>query len=397
MPVVRLTKQTIDALVLPPGKKDDIFWDEALRSFGVKLNSGGSRQFVAQYRAPDGRKPRVTIGRVDTLSLDDARKKARTILAKAQIGSDPQAEKAEAKRQAGITLGSVTTTYLAKAKDRLAPRSYQEVERHLTKAWAPLAGMPVNGIKRADVAARLNVIADTTGRVNANRARSALSGLYSWAIGEGMADLNPVTGTNKPADEKPRERFLSPDEVRAVWNACRDDDYGVMVKLLLLTAQRRNEVGNMEEGELDLDGAVWTLPGDRAKNGRTHEIPLSPLAVQLLRDKPRLAGRSLVFGQGKGGFSGWSNSKERLDKRIADAGAALAPWTLHDLRRTATTLMAEHVGVQPHIISAIKNHTPEGMARVYNLATYRTEKRAALDAWETFLVALCKRKSQILQ
>jgi len=386
---MRLTKQAIEALTLPPGKKDAFFWDDTLKGFGVKLNAGGARQYVAQYRTQDGRSRRITLGRVDTLSLDEARRKARTDLAKAQTGSDPQAEKAEARRQAGITLGSVTATYLAKAKERLKPRSYQEVERHLMKAWAPLAGMPLNNIKRADVAAQLNTIAEN-GPVNANRARSALSGLYSWAIGDGRAESNPVTGTNKQADEKPRDRFLSCEEVQAVWKACRNDDHGVMVKLLLLTAQRRNEVGNMDEAELDLDGAVWTLPGDRAKNGRKHEIPLSPLAVQLLRDKPRLAGRYLVFGQGVGGFSGWSNSKERLDKRIAAAGATLAPWTVHDLRRTATTLMAEHVGVQPHILSAITNHTPEGMKKVYNLATYRVEKRDALNRWADFLANLTR-------
>lgn len=386
---MRFTKQFVESLTPPPGKSYGLFWDEALKGFGVKVSAGGSRQYVAQYRTPDGRTPRVTIGRVDTLGLDDARKQARVILAKAQTGSDPQAEKAEARRQAGITLGSVAVAYLAQARDRLKPRSYQEVERHLMKAWAPLAGMPLNGIKRPDVAAQLNVIAQT-GRVNANRARSALSGLYTWAVGEGTADSNPVIGTNKPADEKPRERFLSREEVRAVWNACRDDDHGVMVRLLLLTAQRRNEVGEMAESELDLDASMWTLPGARAKNGRTHEIPLSPLAVQLLRDKPRLAGRSLVFGQGTGGFSGWSNSKERLDARVKAAGACLAPWTLHDLRRTATTLMAEHVGVQPHIVSAIKNHTPEGIARVYNLATYRAEKRDALNRWADFLIQICK-------
>jgi len=381
---MRLTKQAIEALTLPPGKKDAFFWDDTLKGFGVKLNAGGARQYVAQYRTQDGRSRRITLGRVDTLSLDEARRKARTDLAKAQTGSDPQAEKAEARRQAGITLGSVTATYLAKAKDRLKPRSYQEVERHLMKAWAPLAGMPLNGIKRAHVAAQLTIVADN-GAVNADRARSALSGLYSWAIGEGLADSNPVTGTNKQADEKPRERFLSREEVRAVWNACRSDDYGVIVKLLLLTAQRKAEVGSLEEAELDLDGALWTLPGARAKNGRTHEIPLSPLAVQLIRNKPRLAGRSLVFGQGKGGFSGWSNSKERLDKRIAAAGATLAPWTIHDLRRTATTLMADHLGVQPHILSAITNHTPEGMKKVYNLAPYRVEKRDALNRWADFV------------
>ncbi|MCJ2080044.1 Arm DNA-binding domain-containing protein [Methylobacterium sp. J-090] len=136
---------------MPPGPKP-AFWDDSLPGFGVKLNPGGSRQWGTQYRTLDGRTPRTTIDRVNTISLDDARKLARTILAKAQTGHDPQAEKAAAEKQASITLGSVADAYLKRAKTRLQPQSYEETERHLLKDWKPLADRPLTSIKRADVA-----------------------------------------------------------------------------------------------------------------------------------------------------------------------------------------------------------------------------------------------------
>ncbi|KQO94279.1 hypothetical protein ASF33_14775 [Methylobacterium sp. Leaf92] len=387
---MRFTKQAVEAFVPPPGKPYGLFWDEALKGFGVKVNSGGSRQWVAQYRADDGKTRRPTIGRVDTISLEDARKQARLILAKAQTGSDPQAEKAAAKKQASVTLGSVTDAYLKQAKGKLKPRSYEEVERHLRKDWQALAAQPVNSIRRADVAAHLNKIGEGR-KVAATRARAALSALYAWAMGEGIAEVNPVVGTNKPAEERSRDRVLSKAELKAIWNACGNDDHGVMVRLLILTAQRRDEVGSMADAELDEGTGLWTLPGARAKNGRTHEVPLSPLAMDLLANRPRISGRTLLFGRGQRGFSGWSASKKRLDKRIEESGAAVAPWCLHDLRRTAATMMADQLKVQPHIIEAILNHISghrAGVAGIYNRAVYRDEKRAALEAWSKYVQAI---------
>lgn len=387
---MRFTKPAVEALPLPPHGSGKLYWDDALKGFGVKVNAGGSRQWIAQYRTPDGRTPRVTIGRVDAVSLDEARKQARVLLAKAQTGSDPQAEKAEARRQASVTLGSVTDRYLSQARTRLKPRSFEEVERSLRNHWEPLATLPIASIRRSDVAARLNTLADD-GRVGATRSRAYLSAFFTWAMGEGIVEANPVVGTNKPAEEKSRDRVLTEAELAAVWKACGDDDYGVMVRLLILTAQRRDEVGGMADAEVDLGAALWTLPAARTKNGRPHEVPLSSPALQLIVSKPRLAGRSMMFGRGSGSFSGWSQSKKRLDARIAASGVTVAPWRLHDLRRTAATMMAERLQVPPHIIEAILNHVSghrAGVAGVYNRASYRDEKRAALDGWSSFVASL---------
>lgn len=396
----RLTKPAVAAFAVPPGKTEAFLWDSEVKGFGIRASAGGSRRFVLQYRTDASRTPkRISIGPVDALSLDEARKQARTLLAKAHTGDDPHARKQASKAQAAQTLGSVADAYLKHAEKRQKPGTLYQTTLHLTKHWAPLRALPLSSVKRADVAARLTELADSSGGVSANRSRSALSSMFSWAIAEGLTELNPVIGTRKPAEEKSRERVLTESELKAVWNACRDTAYGRIVRLLILTGQRREEVGAIQDGELDLEAGLWTIPGGKVagsrttKNKREHVVPLSPAAVAILREAPRLAGRDFLFGEGVGGFSGWSKSKAALDKRLVEAGTPVAEWTLHDLRRTAATMMADKLGVFPHVIEAVQNHvsgSKAGVAGIYNRAQYMAEKRSALEAWEKFLLNLSK-------
>src|SRR5262249_40537202 len=241
-------------------------------------------------------------------------------------------------------------------------------------------------INRATVAARLGKIADEHGPVSADRARAALSSFFTWAIGEGLCDGNPVIGTNKHFDgAKSRDRVLADRELALIGRALPDSDYGEIVKLLILTGQRREEIGALQWSEVDLEAPVITLPPARTKNGRPHEVPLSKPAVAILKSRPARANRNFIFGDGprdgkdqQGGFQGWSKSKAALDKR-----AAIGSWRLHDLRRTVATRMAE-LGVQPHVIEAVINHISghkAGIAGVYNRSSYAAEKRAALELW----------------
>lgn len=392
MTVQRLTRQAVSALAVPPGKAEAFLWDGEVKGFGVRASAGGSRRFVVQYRPPGTRATKkLTIGPVETLSLEEARKQARTILAKAYTGNDPHAERAAAKAQAAQTLGSVADAYLRHCEKHQKPGTFYQTKLHLTKHWAPLRPLPFRKVRRAEVAARLNELRETSGGVSANRSRSALSAMFAWAIGEGLTDDNPVVGTHKPAKEAPRERVLTDSELAAIWGACRDDAYSRIVRLLMLTAQRREEVGGITDAELDLDHALWTLPAARSKNKREHIIPLSQPAVSILRDAPRLVGREFVFGEGAGGFSGWSRAKAALDARLKASGAPLVPWTLHDLRRTAATVMADRLGVLPHVIEAVLGHVSghkAGVAGVYNKATYVPEKRDALDRWAQHVLAV---------
>ncbi|HEY8383968.1 MAG TPA: site-specific integrase [Microvirga sp.] len=379
---MRFTRQTLAAVAPPPGKAYQIVWDEALPGFGLRVNAGGSRQWVVQYRV-HGNTKRQTLGRADTLPLEDARRAAKAVLAKVQLGGDPQAEKKEARVRAASTFAHVAECYLRRTKERLRPRSFDEVERHLTRAWAPLNSLPIHKVTRATVAARLGEIADENGRFASNRARASLSALFSWAMGEGLVEQNPVVGTNKATEEVARDHVISEAELRLIWQACRDDDYGRILRLLILTGQRREEVGGMCWAEVDLEAALWTIPKERAKNGIAHEVPLSSPALTILSDVPRRPGRAHVFGEGQGGFQGWSRAKATLDRRIAASGQVVRPWRVHDLRRTAATRMAE-AGTLPHVVEAVLNHVSghkAGVAGIYNRATYAKEKREALERW----------------
>jgi integrase len=203
-------------------------------------------------------------------------------------------------------------------------------------------------------------------------------------MGEGVVDANPIIGTNKAPVEGSRDRVLSNDELAAVWCACRNDDYGRIVRLLILTGQRREEVAGLTFNEIDLAGRTWIIPKHRSKNGREHEVPLSSLAVDVLSNIPIRQERLLVFGEGTGGFSGWSKAKAALDKRIAASGQQVKPWRLHDLRRSLATGVADQLGTLPHVVEAILNHVSgykAGVAGVYNRAAYREEKRQALERW----------------
>jgi integrase len=164
----------------------------------------------------------------------------------------------------------------------------------------------------------------------------------------------------------------------AVWNAAPEGDFGRIVKLLMLTGQRRDEIADLRWAEIVDD--MIALPAGRTKNSRAHEVPLSPQARLILNDQPQRVGRERVFGYGEGGFSGISRAKSKLDK-----ASGVADWTLHDLRRTMATRMAD-LGVQPHIIEPVLNHVSGhkgGVAGIYNRSTYATEKRAALDLWSS--------------
>lgn len=394
----KLTPQLIKALT-PPATGNRIEWDTQERGLGIRITAAGHRAWVLRY-VVQGRERRLTLGDHPDLSLTAAREMARERKGEVIKGADPLARKQAAKD--ALTLGRVVELYVARhVTTTQKARTQIETRRALEMHWRPLHRLPLAMISRAEVAARLAELAAGSGPVAANRARAQLSALYRWAIGQGMAEINPVAGTIKPGAEAPRDRVLTAEELRAIWRACGDDDHGRIVRLLMLTGQRREEVAGMTWREVDRDGAVWRLPAQRTKNGKPHEVPLSDQALAVLSGvKPR-HGRELLFGESDGPFSGWSRCKARLDERIARrAGAAghdqptaadePAPWVLHDLRRTMVTGMAE-LGVQPHIIEAVVNHVSghkAGVAGVYNRATYAREKREALALWGQHVATL---------
>lgn len=342
----------------------ETLWDTSLRGFGVRRQQGEAVYFI-KYRF-GGRQRWHTIGSHGPLTPAKARTEAQRLLGAVAGGRDPQAEKFAIRAAAADTLGRVAERYLAAARTRLRPRTFAEVERHLLVHWRPLHSISVHQLARRQVAERINELPPIAGA----RARAALSAMFTWSIREGLCEANPVTGTNRPI-AKARDRVLSAAELRAVWHACGDDDFGRIVRLLILTGQRRDEVSKMRWAEVVDD--VWTIPGERTKNHREHFVPLAPMALAILPERQD----EFVFGR-RNGFSGWSRAKARLD-----AACGVTGWRLHDLRRSVATGMAE-IGVLPHVIEAVLNHVSghrAGVAGVYNRARYEAEVRSALTQW----------------
>ena len=266
-------------------------------------------------------------------------------------------KKIENQVRASETFDRVLRSYLAYKKSALRPRSYEGVERHLEIHAKRLHGLQMAAVDRRDVAALLTELAASSGPTAANHVRASLSAFFAWAIKEGLAETNPTIATNRAIANGPRDRVLDDGELREIWQALPDNSYGSIVKLLALTGCRREEIGGLRWREVDLDRALITLPAERTKNGKEHEVPLSPAALAVLKERKATAGsREYVFGRGADGFQGWSNSKDLLDQHLAATGKELRNWRLHDLRRLLSTRMHE-LGITPHIVEAVLNHT----------------------------------------
>jgi integrase len=281
--------------------------------------------------------------------------------------------------------------YLVARKAIQRASTHNAAKRYFENHWAPLHRQAVHTIDRVTVAAMLRDITRDHGRTSAARARGNLSALFAWAMREGVTSANPVVGTNDPAEGiAARDRVLAPEELKAIWKQCRDDDFGRIVRLLLLTACRRDEIGGLRWSEVDMESGKMLLPKERTKPGRPLALTLPDTARSILKAAPRRAGRDLVFGGGNAGFSAWSYSTLSFNSRMIEVnGAALAPYRIHDLRRTVRTGMGK-IGIKPHIAELVLNHTGHkaGIGGVYDHFDYEPEIAEALAKWETHLLSI---------
>jgi integrase len=389
---MKLSVKNAASVALPAGKRDHLVFDDAIPGFGLRVREAGSRTWIYQYSLGDKQR-RMVIGKASAIPADKARQIASELHAKVRLGNDPAHDKELSKAAASHTFGSIADQYLTWQRSRLRPKSLMEVERHIRKNAKPLHTMPLAAVDRRAIAARLGEIADASGEVQANRTRATLAAMYVWAMKAGHAESNPVSNTNR-YDEQSRERVLAEHELALIWNACNDTQYGSLIKLLMLTGQRRSEIGALRWSEINFDKGVIELPPARTKNKKPHQVPMSETVAAILRAQTRFENRDLVFGYRDGPYQGWGEAKENLDARIAArTGKPLEPWTVHDLRRSTATHMAD-LGVQPHIIEAILNHVSGhkgGIAGIYNRANYAAEKTQALTLWAKHLAAIVKK------
>jgi integrase len=315
------------------------------------------------------------------------------------VGSDPQNDKVQARLAEVHTLRSVVDKYLEARKSELRPASFKVTRLYLTGSayFGPLHRATITTISHADVAARIGAIKRDVSATTARQARTALSGLFAWAAGEGLmgnAPANPTLLTNVPDAPPPRERVLRDAELAAIWHALEEDDFGRIMKLLILLGSRRAEVGGMRWLELDLKAGTWSLPGSRAKNGRSMLVLLPAPVLEIIHKVTPRPPRDCLFGErSPAGFVAWTMCKHALDERL---GEGVAPWRIHDVRRSVASGMGD-LGVQPHIIEAVLNHYSghrAGVAGIYNRSPYEKEVRAALVLWSEHVTAIVEGREQ---
>ena len=375
----KLSPKRVDYLKAPGPKRLDV-WDTVLQGFGVRVSPAGRKSWFVIVRV-NGCQKRVTIGTYPAISLAEARGEARKIIRDAQLGV-----LADQHESPALTLGETVPLFIqlyAKPKNR----GWKESERLLGK-FQGLFAKPLGQIARSDIVRVLDGIVASGTPYRANRALAALKKLISWSLDRGMIEVNPIAGLKPPHKERPREQVLSDDDLASLMKATDAEGYpfGDAIKLLILTGQRRSEVAEMRWSEVDFERGVWTIPAARSKNGQSHEVPLSSLAVALLKSLPRFLASDWVFTTtGRGPISGFGRLKRRLNGETTTTG-----WRIHDIRRTAASGMAR-IGVAPHVIEKVLNHKCgiiSGVAAVYNRYAYEQEKRTALDRWGNFLLRL---------
>lgn len=389
----RLTKQVVEGLPIEAGARS-ILWDTETTGFGVRATGAGRTYFV-RYRAGTGRaasRKDFTIGKHGApWTVDSARKQARIILGRVADGQDPQAEKVAARTPtSGTSFEDVATLFLDRhVRRKLRPSTIRDYESVVLKRLIPeWRGREVTDIGRSDIHAMLDPIEDGT-PVMARLTFAVTRRLFGFAIERDLIGENPCAGLKGPSVPKPRDRVLNDNEVRLVWeqSATMGFPFSQAFRILLLTGQRRSEVGGMKWLELDLDAGEWTIPAERAKNGRAHHVDLAPAVIDEINSIPKI-GEHVLGVAGRSPLQGWSKAKRNLDAKLATVASEMgasapSPWRIHDLRRTAATGMAG-LGFGPHVVDRVLNHVSGaqgGLVGVYQRHEYRKERKAALMAW----------------
>ena len=374
----KLTTKFIEGQKPDPSKRLDIR-DDLMPGLVLRISTSGTKTFCLHKRI-NGKMRRLTIGRFPVLSLAEARERVRQVLYDIETGRFEDCTGLEVETKP--TLGAVIPDYVEKYA-KVHNRDWKRKQALLAK-FTTLHDKRIDQIKRADVVKACDVI-HKTAPTSANRALAHLKHLMGWCVERGMIEANPIAGMKPLSKEKRRERVLADNELGALWAVCGDEGYpfGDCMKLLILSGQRRAEVAEMRWSEIDLEKRLWTLPSQRAKNGRQHTVPITDAMMDVLRRVPRFLGSDYVFTTtGKSPVSGFGRLKDRLDKALPEG---TDPWIIHDLRRTMSTNMAM-LGVPQPVTEALLNHkrgVVSGVAAIYNVYSYADEKREALEFWNS--------------
>jgi integrase len=382
MPKKRLTEVGVAKLKAPAQGSID-YYDTGMPGLVLRLNYGGAKTWRALYYVPtiaksgkrQGQKISMPttyeLGRSPALSVKDAREKARAFINIAH--DDPY--KAKALAQGGAdSFRDIADNFLKRHVEANKLRTQGEIERCFAKYVYPAwQHKRFRDIRRGDVAVLLDTIEDRHGKRMADIVLAYIRKLANWYAARNDDYSSPiVSGMGRNGGDHKRTRTLSDDEIRALWAAC-DGTYGAMVKVLLLTGQRRDKVATMQWDDVTDDG-VWTIASAAREKANAGTLRLPPMVLDLIKAQPRIANNPHVFaGRGTVAINAFSDRKTELDAKLG----TVPNWTLHDLRRTAKTLMAR-AGVRPDISERVLGHTIKGVEGVYDRHGYDVEKAEAL-------------------
>lgn len=426
----RLTEKRLEALAVKSGTRAEIA-DDIVRELRIRVGKSGKKSWSMLYRVvqPDGKRgemKRLSLGAYPKVSLAEARTKARAALEQADDGIDPAAVKVEEVEQRQTrafeaVLDRFVELYAkpntkdgrwAKTQEELAKKQAEAgagaddppeetakprkigrcpAERLLADHVAPKwRGRLIETITRAEAHEMLDEVIEESGASIAREVRKHLTRMFNWAADRGLIAANPLAGMQRPElGYVSRERVLTVEELRQIWKAAGDAAYpfGDMVRLLILTGQRRSEIAGLERGWIHAEQRAVEIPAASYKTKRPHVFPLSAPAWALVEALPKWNGGDFMFTTraGERPFSGFSKAKARLDAKIANNAKKaelepMEPWTLHDIRRSVATHMAR-LGVAQEHIERVLGHVVAGVAGTYNRYSYLDEKRAALETW----------------
>lgn len=431
MPQVELTDRFCQAAKATSGRKVDYF-DTLVKGLVLRVTAAGGKSWFAVYGPPAKRKW-LKLGAYPEIPLGGdagARQRARDVRARVSDGADPVAEKkAEAASQ---TVTDLVENYLSRkvaskrSADEIARRLRKNIsgyDAHRDKLEGRSAGcigdVRLADLHRRDITKAIDAVKDRGAAVEANRVFEDIRAMIRWARGRGDLDQNLVEGMSKPTETVDRDRVLDPDEIRSMWVALATAEMREstrrVIRLCLITGQRVGEVSGMTCGELDLTHGIWTIPAERSKNKQEHAVPLSSMAIDVisaqLADVEALAERKgravppFVF-PGPGARAAVTAAavakaikREEVTKRGGATIMGIAPWTAHDLRRTAATMM-EELGISPFVVGHVLNHISVTKAsitsRVYARYSYDREKREALELWASKLTGMIAGQDNVI-
>ena len=405
MAKMKLTAAAVERAKAPSAGQIDYF-DMAYPGLALRVTAKGVKSWTYHARVR-GKLKRATLGRYPDLSLAQARKQAGETAEMMHRGDNPTEEKRKARRAASQPIRDTVEAVAAEwlKRDQAGNRSKDEVKRIFERDVLPLwGGRSIKDIDRREVIELVDGIVDRGAPTMARRVHAHLHRMFRWAVGRGVIEANPMADLPKPGGEKPRDRVLSDTEVVEVWRATDALGYpfGPLIRLLVLTGARRDEVGSLTWSEIEFNADVIRLEGVRTKNGVPHVIPLSPTSLEVIKAIPKVepgegAPRYVFTTTGRSAVSGWSRAKRQLDD-LVDKGRrggdctegavqALEPWRLHDLRRTAATGL-QRLGFRLEVIESVLGHVSgsrAGIVGVYQRHDFVDEKRAALAAWGSYI------------